>query len=59
MLAAGAALSFIAYFRSPTGDISDGVLWFTAQTLLYAGSIFGVGVYVRTKVAEIQGTPQP
>lgn len=54
MLAAGVALAFIAFFRSPVGEISESVLWFTAQCLIYAGSIFGVSVYVQTKFAEIR-----
>ena len=33
----------------PTGQIHDSVLWFFAQCLIYAGSIFGVAVYVNTK----------
>lgn len=54
MLMSGVVLSFIAYFRSPEGTISEGVLWFTAQCLIYAGSIFGVSVYVQNKVNDIR-----
>ncbi len=54
LLASGVVLAFIAFFRSPLGEISEGVLWFTAQCLIYAGSIFGVSVYVQSKVAEIR-----
>lgn len=54
MLLSGVVLTFIAYFRSPTGEIAESVLWYTAQCLIYAGSIFGVGIYVQTKFAEIR-----
>lgn len=54
LLFSGMALAFIAFFRSPIGEISEGVLWYTAQCLIYAGSIFGVSVYVQSKVAEIK-----
>lgn len=54
LLFSGMALAFIAFFRSPVGEISEGVLWYTAQCLIYAGSIFGVSVYVQSKVAEIK-----
>lgn len=54
LLCSGAALAFIAFFRSPRGEISESVLWYTAQCLIYAGSVFGVSVYVQTKVAEIR-----
>ena len=32
------------------GIIHDSVLWFFAQCLIYAGSIFGVSIYVTGKV---------
>jgi hypothetical protein len=28
------------------GEISDSVLWYFAQTLIYAGSVFGLKAYV-------------
>lgn len=50
MLIAGVTMSFIGFFVEPTGIIHDSVLWFFAQCLLYAGSIFGVSIYVTGKV---------
>lgn len=50
MLAAGTGLSVAGFIVPPLGEISDSVLWFTAQTLLYAGSIFGVKVYIDHKL---------
>ncbi len=49
MLAAGTGLSVAGFVVEPTGEIHDSVLWFFAQCLLYAGSIFGVGIYVNSK----------
>ena len=54
MQVSGIMIAFLSFFRSPVGEISDSVLWFVAQTLIYSGSIFGVSVYVQTKVAEIR-----
>lgn len=54
MQLSGIALAVAAFVRSPTGEISDSVLWYVGQTLIYSGSIFGVSVYVQTKVAEIR-----
>jgi len=34
--------------------VSEGVLWYVSQTLVYAGSIFGVSAYVNTKFGEIK-----
>ena len=53
MLAIGAALSVAGFIVPPTGEISDSVLWFFAQCLIYAGSIFGVSTYVHGKFTEL------
>lgn len=50
MLIAGVTMSFIGFFVEPVGIIHDSVLWFFAQCLIYAGSIFGVSIYVTGKV---------
>lgn len=49
MLLSGVGLSIAGFIVSPTGQIHDSVLWFFAQCLMYAGSIFGIGIYVTTK----------
>ena len=46
MLMAGVGLTIAGFIVPPLGEISDSVLWFTAQTLIYARSIFGVKVYI-------------
>ena len=53
MLAIGVALSIAGFIVPPTGEISDSVLWFFAQCLIYAGSIFGVSTYVHGKFTEL------
>lgn len=55
MIASGVAMSVAGFVADPFGEISDSVLWFLAQSLLYAGSIFGVTVYIKTRFAEISG----
>ena len=49
MLVAGVGLSVAGFIVEPTGQIHESVLWFFAQCLMYAGCIFGIGVYVTTK----------
>lgn len=49
MLLAGVGLSIAGFIVSPMGQIHDSVLWFFAQCLIYAGSIFGIGIYVNGK----------
>lgn len=50
MLIAGVSLSFAGFLVEPLGIIHDSVLWFFAQCLVYAGSIFGVYIYVNGRV---------
>lgn len=50
MLIAGVGLSVVGFLVTPLGIIHDSVLWFFAQCLIYAGSIFGVSIYVTGKV---------
>lgn len=45
-LASGIILSFLSFFLSRY-QIHGSVLWYFAQTLMYAGSCFGIGAYVR------------
>lgn len=54
MLAAGTLLSVAGFCVPPIGEISESVLWFFGQCLLYAGSILGVGAYVNCKLHEMQ-----
>lgn len=50
MIVSGIVLSFISFFVN--GDITDGVLWYMAQALTYAGGIFGVSIYFKTKLGQ-------
>ena len=54
MLLAGVALSVAGFLVPPVDEISDSVLWFFAQCLIYAGSIFGVSIYVQSKFTELK-----
>ena len=53
MLTSGIVLAFLCFFLHGY-DITDGVLWYVAQTIVYAGSIFGVSIYIKSKFDEIQ-----
>lgn len=54
MLLVGVALAIAGFIVSPLGEISDSVLYFTAQCFIYAGSVFGVSVYVTDKFKNLQ-----
>ncbi|MBO4659727.1 MAG: hypothetical protein J5637_08900 [Prevotella sp.] len=53
MIVSGIILAFMSFFRND-GDISDGVLWYVAQALTYAGGIFGVSIYFKTKLGDFE-----
>ena len=47
-------LVYISYFTSKTQDLTDNVLWYFAQSLMYAGSIFGVAIAIDAKFENIK-----
>lgn len=47
-------LVYISYFTSKTQDVTDNVLWYSAQSLMYAGSIFGVAIAIDAKFENIK-----
>ena len=49
-LVSGITLAFIQYFDM--GDLSNGVLGYVAQVLVYAASVFGVTMYWNGKYKE-------
>ena len=53
MIVLGIVLAFMSFFRND-GDISEGVLWYVAQALTYAGGIFGVSIYFKTKLGDFE-----
>ena len=53
MIASGIILSFMSFFWN-NGDIAEGVLWYMAQALTYAGSIFGVSIYFNNKLGAFE-----
>ncbi len=54
MLAMGSALVVAGFIVPPTGEVSDSVLWFFGECLIYAGSIFGISIYVNGKIHNIR-----
>lgn len=53
MLVSGVVLTFLSFFLN-NYVVSDGVLWYVSQTLVYSGSIFGVNVYFKTKLGNFE-----
>ena len=53
MLASGVTLAFLSFFICH--DVTEGVLFYTAQCIVYAGSIFGISIYIKSKFDELKG----
>lgn len=49
----GILLAFLSFFLNKH-NIEDSILWYIAQTFVYAGSIFGVSAYMNSKFGEIR-----
>lgn len=53
MIVSGIVLAFLSFYKN-NGDIAEGVLWYIAQALTYAGGIFGVSIYFKTKLGDFE-----
>lgn len=53
MIVSGIVLAFLSFFMN-NYDIADGVLWYIAQALVYAGGIFGVSIYFKERLGEFE-----
>lgn len=54
MLAFGVGITTAGFIIPPAGEIHDSVLWVLGQALLYSGSIFGITLYTKRKLGEIE-----
>ena len=52
MLLSGIVLAVAGFVVDPVGEMSDSVLWYVSQSLLYAGSVFGLSAYVENKLKK-------
>lgn len=52
MVASAILLAFLSFFITST--IASGVLWYISEALVYAGSIFGISIYFKTKLGDFE-----
>ena len=50
MIVFGCAMCVASFSLSQEHKVDDSVLWILGQSLLFSGSIFGVGLYVNARV---------
>ena len=53
MIISGMILAFLSFFLN-NYDIANGTLLYIAQALTYAGGIFGVSLYFKSKAGELK-----
>ena len=53
MIASGIVLAFLSFFFN-NYDIAESVLWYISQALIYAGGVFGVSIYFKTRLGEFE-----
>lgn len=53
MIVSAVALAFICFFLNHY-KIADSVLWYIAQALVYAASIFGISLAINTKMGQVR-----
>lgn len=53
MIASGIVLAFLSFFLNEH-DIESGVLMYVGEALVYAGGIFGVSLYFKTKLGDFE-----
>lgn len=50
MIISAIVLAFLSFFAIQAIEAS--ILWYVAQALAYAGGIFGVSIYIKSKLGE-------
>lgn len=54
MVASGIVLAFMSFLLTENHDVNNGVLLYVGQALAFAGAVFGISLYVKTKVGEVR-----
>ena len=53
-LLSGVGLNIASFCVPPTGELSDSVMTFMGEALIYAASVFGMTAYVKYKFNDLQ-----
>ena len=54
MLLSGVGLNIASFCVAPLGELSDSVMTFMGEALIYAASVFGMTAYVKYKINDLQ-----
>lgn len=53
MVVSGIVLSFLCFFLNQY-NISEGVLWYMSQALVFCGAVFGFNLYMKSRLGEME-----
>lgn len=53
MVGSGIVLSFLCFFMNQY-NITDGVLWYMSQALVFCGAVFGFNLYMKSRLGEME-----
>lgn len=53
MVGSGIILSFLCFFLNQY-NITDGVLWYMSQALVFCGAVFGLNLYMKSRLGEME-----
>ena len=48
----GCTLCILVFYEEPTGSVDDSILFILGQCLLFAGSTFGLSLYVNQQIKK-------
>lgn len=51
----GWGLTIAGFWVPPVGEVADSILWILGQSLVYAASVLGIGMYVGGEVKRLKG----
>lgn len=52
LLVSGIVMAFLSFYAKPVGELSDSVLWYVGQCLIYSGTVCGVDVVINHKLRK-------
>ena len=52
ILAFGCTLCTLGFYQEPKGSVDDSILFILGQCLLFAGSTFGLSLYVKQQIKK-------
>lgn len=53
MVGSGIVLSFLCFFLNKY-NITEGVLWYMSQALVFCGAVFGFNLYMKSRLGEME-----